>query len=147
MLIRADLRLPSRQVLLFEADALRLPVATDSLDLLTTAFGFRNLANYRSGLVEFHRVLKHGGELGILDFSEPSGSLGKIYNFYFHKILPKVGALVSGTPQAYRYLPSSVVQFPVPPQFLEEMRQAGFDQASWTPYNFGVAGLYRGIKR
>ena len=74
-----------------EADALHLPLPSASLDLIVTAFGFRNLANYEAGLREFHRVLKPGGQLGILDFSEPGGLLGKAYAVYFRRVLPAIG--------------------------------------------------------
>lgn len=147
MLLRASPRLHGRGALLVEADALRLPVADASLDLITTAFGFRNLANYRAGLEEFYRVLKPGGELGVLDFSEPAGIIGRLYAFYFRRVLPRIGALVSGAPEAYSYLPASVRKFPAPVEMLAMMRSAGFSEVSWTPYNFGVAGLFRGLKR
>ncbi len=146
MLIRGAAKFIPRGGLAFEADALHLPLPTGSLDLLTTAFGFRNLANYRAGLEEFHRALKPGGALGILDFSEPGGLMGKLYAFYFRRVLPTVGGLISGASGAYRYLPSSVQKFPAPAEMLEVMRSVGFEQVSWTPYSFGIAGLYRGIK-
>jgi len=146
MLLRGAAKFTPRGAIAFEADALRLPLAAGSLDLLTTAFGFRNLANYRAGLEEFYRTLKPGGELGILDFSEPGGLMGKMYAFYFRRVLPTVGGLLSGVSGPYRYLPSSVRQFPAPAQLLETMRSVGFEQVSWTPYNFGIAGLYRGVK-
>jgi demethylmenaquinone methyltransferase / 2-methoxy-6-polyprenyl-1,4-benzoquinol methylase len=130
-----------------EADALRLPLPAASLDLLITAFGFRNLANYQSGLKEFYRVLKPQGELGILDFGEPGGLWGRLYALYFRRVLPTAGSLISGVPGAYQYLPSSVHKFPRPAEMLTAMEMAGFRQASWTPYNFGVAGLYRGVKQ
>ena len=133
-------------VLPIEADALRLPFADNSLDLITSAFGFRNIANYRAGLEEFFRVLAPGGELGILDFSEPTGLTGKLYAFYFRRILPAIGARLSGTGSAYQYLPSSVHKFPPPVQMLELMRSVGFMTAAWTPYTFGIAGLYRALK-
>jgi len=129
-----------------EADALHLPLADSCVDLLTTAFGFRNLANYRAGLDEFHRVLRAGGELGILDFSEPGGVLGKLYAFYFRRILPALGSRLSGVAGPYAYLPNSVHNFPAPAEMLESMRAAGFGEVSWTPYTFGVAGLYRAVK-
>jgi demethylmenaquinone methyltransferase/2-methoxy-6-polyprenyl-1,4-benzoquinol methylase len=129
-----------------EADALHLPLPAGSLDLITSAFGFRNIANYRGALEEFHRVLIPGGELGILDFSEPSGLIGRFYAFYFRRILPAIGGRLSGMGRAYAYLPSSVQKFPPPPQMLDLMRSAGFTQVSWTPYTFGIAGLYRGVK-
>jgi demethylmenaquinone methyltransferase/2-methoxy-6-polyprenyl-1,4-benzoquinol methylase len=146
MLLRGAAKFTPRGAIALEADALHLPLAAGSLDLLTTAFGFRNLANYRAGLEEFYRTLKPGGELGILDFSEPGGVMGKMYAFYFRRVLPAVGGLLSGVSGPYRYLPSSVRQFPAPAQLLETMRSVGFEQVSWTPYNFGIAGLYRGVK-
>lgn len=146
MLVRAADKFRNRNAVAIEADALHLPLAMESLDLITSAFGFRNLANYDAGLREFQRVLRPGGELGILDFSEPGGLIGKAYAFYFRRVLPAIGARISGMGSAYAYLPSSVERFPAPPRMLEMMREAGFTQVSWTPYSFGIAGLYRGIK-
>ena len=146
MLLRGAAKFEPRGGLAFEADALHLPLPESSIDLLITAFGFRNLVNYRAGLEEFYRTLKPGGELGILDFSEPGGLMGKLYAFYFRRVLPAVGSLLSGVSGPYRYLPCSVQRFPAPPQMLEIMRSVGFEQVSWTPYNFGIAGLYRGVR-
>jgi demethylmenaquinone methyltransferase / 2-methoxy-6-polyprenyl-1,4-benzoquinol methylase len=146
MLVRGAAKFAARGAIAFEADALHLPLPAGSLDLLTTAFGFRNLANYQAGLEEFYRTLKPGGELGILDFSEPGGWMGKLYAFYFRRVLPTVGSLISGTSGPYRYLPSSVRRFPSPAELLQTMRAVGFEQVSWTPYSFGIAGLYRGVK-
>jgi demethylmenaquinone methyltransferase / 2-methoxy-6-polyprenyl-1,4-benzoquinol methylase len=128
-----------------EADALHLPLRDASLDLITTAFGFRNLANYRDGLKEFHRVLKPGGQVGILDFSEPDGMLGRIYQVYFRRVLPQIGKLIGGKDSAYNYLPASVSKFPPPAEMLAMMRAAGFTEVSWTPYTFGIAGLFVGV--
>ena len=147
MLLRGASKFTPRGALAVEADALHLPLPDGSIDLLTTAFGFRNLANYQAGLEEFHRVLKPGGELGILDFSEPGGLMGKLYAFYFRRVLPSVGSLISGVSGPYRYLPSSVARFPAPAEMLQVIRSVGFDQASWTPYSGGIAGLYRAVKR
>jgi demethylmenaquinone methyltransferase/2-methoxy-6-polyprenyl-1,4-benzoquinol methylase len=147
MLARARRKLAGRRVEVVEADALQLPMADGSLDLITTAFGFRNLANYQAGLVEFFRVLAPGGELGILDFSEPRGMVGKVFRFYFRRVLPVIGLRISGDAVAYGYLPSSVEKFPLPPAVLDLMRRAGFVGVSWTPYSFGIAGLWRGVKR
>jgi len=130
-----------------EADALHLPVRSASLDLVTTAFGFRNLANYRDGLAEFHRVLKQGGQLGILDFSEPDGLFGKIYQVYFRRVLPAIGSMVCGDNGPYSYLQVSVSRFPPPAEMLEMMRESGFEDVSWTPYTLGIAGLYVGTRR
>jgi demethylmenaquinone methyltransferase/2-methoxy-6-polyprenyl-1,4-benzoquinol methylase len=129
-----------------EADALHLPMENESLDLVTTAFGFRNLANYRDGLVEFHRVLKVGGQVGILDFSEPDGLFGALYRVYFRRVLPVIGKVIGGKDSAYNYLPASVSKFPAPAAMMAMMREAGFRDVSWTPYTFGIAGLFLGIR-
>jgi demethylmenaquinone methyltransferase / 2-methoxy-6-polyprenyl-1,4-benzoquinol methylase len=151
MLVRGAAKFGARpagfaQAVAIEADALHLPFADNSVDLITTAFGFRNLANYRAGLEEFQRVLRPGGELGILDFSEPGGLLGKLYAFYFRQILPAIGSRLSGVSGPYAYLPNSVHNFPPPAHMREIMAGVGFQDASWTPYTFGVAGLYRATK-
>jgi demethylmenaquinone methyltransferase/2-methoxy-6-polyprenyl-1,4-benzoquinol methylase len=129
-----------------EADALRLPFPDQHFDLVTSAFGFRNLADYDAGLREIVRVLRPGGECGILDFSEPKGTIGNLYRFYFKQVLPRVGTMLSGVRGPYAYLPNSVEHFPEPQEMLARMRQAGFREATWTPYTFGIAGLYRGRK-
>jgi len=129
-----------------EADALHLPFADRSFDLVTSAFGFRNLADYDAGLREIVRVLRPGGECGILDFGEPTGPIGSLYRVYFRQVLPRVGTLISGVRGPYEYLPASVERFPQPEDMLARMKQAGFSEASWTPYTFGIAGLYRGKK-
>jgi demethylmenaquinone methyltransferase/2-methoxy-6-polyprenyl-1,4-benzoquinol methylase len=129
-----------------EADALRLPFPDSSFDLVTTAFGFRNLADYDAGLREMLRVLRPRGECGILDFGEPHGLAGELYRIYFKHVLPAVGTLISGARGPYAYLPASVERFPEPAEMLQRMRRAGFREASWTPYTFGIAGLYRGQK-
>jgi demethylmenaquinone methyltransferase/2-methoxy-6-polyprenyl-1,4-benzoquinol methylase len=129
-----------------EADALNLPLRGESLDLIVTAFGFRNLANYESGLKEFYRVLKPGGQLGILEFSEPRGLLGKAYGVYFRRVLPAIGRAICGKDGAYNYLPISVGNFPPPDAMVEMMRRAGFEQCAWRPYTFGIAGLYTAMR-
>jgi demethylmenaquinone methyltransferase/2-methoxy-6-polyprenyl-1,4-benzoquinol methylase len=129
-----------------EADALSLPFPTAHFDLVTSAFGFRNLADYDAGLREIARVLKPGGECGILDFSEPRGIMGDLYRIYFRQVLPRLGTMISGVRGPYAYLPASVERFPEPDQMLARMRCAGFTEATWTPYTFGIAGLYRGKK-
>jgi len=130
-----------------EADALHLPLKDGSLDLVVTAFGFRNLANYEAGLREFRRVLKPGGQLGILEFSEPGGLVGKAYAVYFRRILPAIGRLICGPAAAgearpYSYLPSSVGSFPPPAKMLALMQSTGYEDCAWQPYTFGIAGLY-----
>jgi len=127
-----------------EADALRLPFPDEHFDLVTSAFGFRNLADYDAGLREIARVLAPGGECGILDFGEPRGLIGQCYRVYFKKVLPAVGTVISGVRGPYAYLPASVERFPSPEEMLGRMRRAGFREATWTPYTLGIAGLYRG---
>ena len=125
-----------------EADALHLPLRSESLDLIVTAFGFRNLANYAAGLKEFHRTLKPGGQLGILEFSEPGGMMGKAYALYFRRVLPAIGRLICGKDGPYNYLPNSVGAFPAPGEMLQMLRTAGYVDCAWQPYTFGIAGLY-----
>jgi demethylmenaquinone methyltransferase/2-methoxy-6-polyprenyl-1,4-benzoquinol methylase len=146
MLVRAVEKAPGGDPAWIEADALQLPFASEHFHLVTAAFGFRNLANYDEGLREICRVLRPGGEVGILDFGEPAGLLGKMYRVYFKHVLPAIGTVLSGVRGPYAYLPASVERFPAPEQMLERMRQAGFRQVSWTPYTFGIAGLYWGRK-
>jgi demethylmenaquinone methyltransferase/2-methoxy-6-polyprenyl-1,4-benzoquinol methylase len=123
-----------------------MPLPDHSLDLVTTAFGFRNLANYEAGLREIARVLRPGAQVGILDFNEPGGLFGKIYSLYFRHILPRVGKVLSGASAPYAYLPHSVRRFPKPQQMVAMMQACGFVQATWIPYTFGIAGLYRAVK-
>ncbi|HET7749992.1 MAG TPA: bifunctional demethylmenaquinone methyltransferase/2-methoxy-6-polyprenyl-1,4-benzoquinol methylase UbiE [Terriglobales bacterium] len=146
MLQRAARKSAGTSLCWVEADALRLPLPDASLDLVTAAFGFRNLADYDAGLREIARVLRPGGEAGILDFGEPQGFIGSIYRLYFRHILPKIGTVISGVEGPYQYLPASVERFPAPEQMLERMRAAGFREASWAPCTFGIAGLYRARK-
>lgn len=129
-----------------EADALRLPLPSAHFDLVTAAFGFRNLADYDAGLCEIVRLLRPDGECGILDFGEPRGAMGALYRVYFKQVLPRVGTLISGVRGPYAYLPASVERFPAPEEMLQRMIRAGFAEANWAPYTFGIAGLYRGKK-
>jgi len=125
------------------ADALALPFADASFDLITTAFGFRNLANYEDGLREFARVLRRGGELGILEFSEPgSGPMAGIFRLYFRRILPRVGGAISGDKEAYAYLPSSVSKFPSPPELAALIHKTGFSNVRVASWNFGSVILH-----
>jgi demethylmenaquinone methyltransferase/2-methoxy-6-polyprenyl-1,4-benzoquinol methylase len=146
MLQRAREKSAKTRLRWVEADALHLPFPDASFDLVSAAFGFRNLADYDAGLEEISRVLRPGGECGILDFGEPRGLMGQLYRIYFKRVLPAVGTLLSGVSGPYRYLPASVERFPQPEEMLARMHQAGFEEASWKPYTFGIAGLYRGKK-
>jgi demethylmenaquinone methyltransferase/2-methoxy-6-polyprenyl-1,4-benzoquinol methylase len=144
MLSRAAHKFRGRGVVTLEADALHLPLQSESLDLVVTAFGFRNLANYEAGLREFHRVLKPGGQLGILEFGEPGGLLGKAYAVYFRRVLPAIGRAIYGKNGPYSYLPVSVGNFPPPAEMLGLMSATGYAECAWQPYTFGIAGLYTG---
>jgi demethylmenaquinone methyltransferase / 2-methoxy-6-polyprenyl-1,4-benzoquinol methylase len=129
-----------------EADALKLPFPNNHFDLVTSAFGFRNLADYDAGLREIFRILRPGGECGILDFGEPEGMLGTLYRIYFKRVLPRIGTMISGVRGPYAYLPASVERFPAPEEMISRMKAAGFAESTWSPYTFGIAGLYRGKK-
>jgi len=128
-----------------EGDALGLPFPDSSFDLITTAFGFRNLTSYDAGLREFLRLLRPGGELAILECAEPRGALfGPLYRFYFHRILPLVGRAVSGSSFAYSYLPASVSKFPQPDLLEEMMSQAGFTGVRHQLWTGGSVALHTG---
>jgi demethylmenaquinone methyltransferase/2-methoxy-6-polyprenyl-1,4-benzoquinol methylase len=145
MLSLGQAKFRNKNIIPLEADALHLPLTSASMDLISSAFGFRNLASYEDGLAELFRVLSPGGQIAILDCNQPEGLVGALYNLYFKRILPFIGGLVSDR-QAYSYLPASVERFPRPPRMLELIRNAGFRDASWTSYTFGVAGLYLATK-
>jgi demethylmenaquinone methyltransferase / 2-methoxy-6-polyprenyl-1,4-benzoquinol methylase len=146
MLARARKKYPETHVQWLEGDAMHLPFADNSVDLVTAAFGFRNLPNYAKGLAEIHRVLRPGGQIGILEANQPTGLNALLYNTYFHRILPVVGGFLSGQRAAYRYLPASVQRFPRPPRMLEMLAEAGFNDPHWKGYLFQAAGLYRATK-
>jgi|SRR5579863_10234607 len=130
---------------LFEADALRLPVADGSLDLITIAFGFRNLANYQAGFQELLRVLRPGGLAAILEFSTPPNPLlARLYGFYSRNILPTVGGMISGSKEAYSYLPESVRKFPGAADLADQMRAAGFSSVQFERMTAGIVALHLG---
>jgi demethylmenaquinone methyltransferase / 2-methoxy-6-polyprenyl-1,4-benzoquinol methylase len=146
MLNRARVKYGAANVRWIEGDAMHLPYADESFDLVTAAFGFRNLTNYADGLKEIHRVLKPGGEIGILECNQPDGLSGFGYGMYFRHVLPLLGGWISGDRAAYRYLPESVARFPQAPQMLKMMAEAGFAGSTWDGYLLRAAGLYRGVK-
>jgi demethylmenaquinone methyltransferase/2-methoxy-6-polyprenyl-1,4-benzoquinol methylase len=149
MLIEAQRKISARRMRsrLFEADALALPIEGGSLDLITVAFGFRNLANYRSGFAELARVLKPGGVLAILEFSQPSNpAFAALYGFFSKQVLPRIGGMVSGSRDAYSYLPESIQKFPGPDDLAQEMRQAGFSSVEFERLTFGAVALHLGRK-
>ena len=145
MLVEARRKAGERkaQCPLFEADALALPLASSSLDLVTCAFGFRNFANYRGGLNELRRVLRPDGMLAILEFSTPPNPLMAAgYRFYSSTVLPTLGGLLSGSREAYSYLPESVRKFPTAEVLAEEMRQAGFGEVTFERLTGGIVALH-----
>jgi len=120
-------------------------VADESLDLLTIAFGFRNLANYQRGLEELRRVLKPGGLLAILEFSTPPNPLlARLYGFYSRAVLPVLGGLISGSKEAYSYLPESVRKFPGAAGLADQMRAAGFTNVRFERMTAGIVALHLG---
>lgn len=146
-LAREKLRRADTTLALVEADALNLPFADGSFDVVTAAFGFRNLANYQRGLEEIRRVLKRGGEAAILEFALPQrGLFARFYRFYFHRVLPWLGGAISGSRAAYDYLPASVEKFPDCDGFARWMEGAGFRNVRYILWTGGTVALYRGEK-
>ena len=148
MLLEARRKMERRgsSALLFEADALRLPLPDGSLDLITVAFGFRNLADYRGGLAEMRRILKPGGAAAILEFSQPPNrAFAALYNFYSRKILPVIGGVVSGSPEAYSYLPESVSRFPNAEELAWAMGEEGFREVDFQRMTGGIVALHVGV--
>jgi demethylmenaquinone methyltransferase/2-methoxy-6-polyprenyl-1,4-benzoquinol methylase len=146
MLGRARVKYAAANAVWVEGDAMRLPYPEASFDLVTAAFGFRNLTNYADGLREIARVLKVGGRIGILDCNQPDGLSGWGYRMYLHHVLPRIGGMISGERAAYRYLPASIARFPRPPQMLAMLAEAGFVEAEWDGYLLRAAGLYCAVK-
>ena len=145
MLVEARRKISDRRLRspLFEADALALPIAGETLDLITIAFGFRNLANYSQGLVEFARVLKPGGVLAILEFSQPTNPVfAGIYGFFSTRVLPRVGGMISGSREAYAYLPDSIRKFPGAEELAAHIRAAGFANVEFERMTFGAVALH-----
>jgi demethylmenaquinone methyltransferase / 2-methoxy-6-polyprenyl-1,4-benzoquinol methylase len=132
---------------LFEADALALPLKDNSLDLITCAFGFRNLASYDKGLEEFLRVLKPGGVAAILEFSQPTNrAFGALYQFFSNHVLPRIGGMVSGSTDAYSYLPESIKKFPGADDLAAQMESAGFKKVEFERMTGGAVALHLGCK-
>jgi demethylmenaquinone methyltransferase/2-methoxy-6-polyprenyl-1,4-benzoquinol methylase len=143
MLVAAQAKL--RSGALFEADALQLPLADASLDLVTVAFGFRNLVDYEAGLREMRRVLRGGGAAAILEFSQPPGRIfGAIYGLYSRRILPAIGGALSGARDAYAYLPDSVRKFPSPTELAQLMRATGYSRVEFERLTGGIVALHMG---
>lgn len=130
-------------------DALALPLPDGSADVVSIAFGIRNVIDPPAAIREFHRVLRPGGRVIILEFSLPTNAaLRGLYNFYFRKVLPRTASLISGDKTgAYKYLPESVNTFIGREQMMEMMRSAGFAEVEQFPMTFGVCVCYRGLRR
>lgn len=131
-----------------EGDALQLPFPKETFDMVTAAFGFRNLANYEAGLKEIHRVLKPGGQVGILEFAAPKvWPIAPLYRFYFTTIVPRIGGRVSGSRSAYDYLPNSVERFPVGGELSSKMGMAGFCDCAFVRWTGGIVALHTAKRR
>jgi demethylmenaquinone methyltransferase/2-methoxy-6-polyprenyl-1,4-benzoquinol methylase len=147
MLVRARQKIADHRApaVLFESDAMRLPLRDASLDLLTVAFGFRNLANYEAGLTEMRRVLRPGGMAAILEFSQPpKGAFAIFYHFYSRRILPLIGQALTGSRKAYEYLPESVRKFPSAEELAAHMNAAGFTDVEFECMTGGIVALHVG---
>ena len=129
-----------------EADAMTLPFADDSFDGVTIAFGLRNLPNFENGLKELNRVLKPGGKLAVLECSHPPLPVFRqLYSFYFSRVLPRIGGLVSGSRGAYEYLPDSVTKFPEQEKLVALMEATGFGRVKYRNLTGGIAALLAGL--
>jgi len=129
------------------SDALQLPMRESSASGAIVAFGIRNVADLDAGLREVWRVLEPGARFVILDFTTPRASVVRaFYQFYFHQVLPRIGAVVSGHRTAYTYLPRSVANFPPEDELADRMRSAGFTDVQWRSLTFGIAAIHRGTK-
>ena len=139
---RARLLIP-----VLEADALKLPFPEETFDLVTLAFGFRNLADYQEGLQEIRRVLRRGGEIAILEFSQIRNPMFRpIFGLYFRSVLPRLGSWISGVSGPYQYLRDSVSRFPDQEQLCRAMRACGFVDARYRNLTGGAVCLHRGTK-
>jgi demethylmenaquinone methyltransferase/2-methoxy-6-polyprenyl-1,4-benzoquinol methylase len=133
------------RITLRKGDAERLPFSDRQFDAVLVAFGVRNFENLDRGLGELHRVLRPGGALVVLEFSQPQAfPIKQLYAFYARHVMPRVGGALSRNEAAYRYLPESAAVFPSGEAFLQRLRQAGFGQVQARPLTFGIASLYKG---
>ncbi len=123
-------------------DAMEMPFEDDSFDVLTVAFGLRNMGSWPDALKEMQRVLKPGGHLLILDFSLPTGILKEPYSFYLNKVLPKIAGYMTGEKDAYEYLAGTIGEFPSGAKMEELINSCGFSDAKSAPLSFGVASIY-----
>ncbi len=124
------------------ADALALPFDSADFDMITVAFGLRNMADYPLALREMHRVLAAEGHLLILDFSIPTGCLRSLYRWYLHRILPHVAGWITREKDAYQYLGASIEQFPQGEAMAALLKDQGFATVRWQTFSFGVVSFY-----
>ncbi|AEI15936.1 Ubiquinone/menaquinone biosynthesis methyltransferase ubiE [Flexistipes sinusarabici DSM 4947] len=137
MLFKAKRKQPD--IMLLAGDAHSLPFKPDSFDRVMIAFGFRNVTDKNKGLEELFRVVKPGGRLCILEFSQPEGFVfSRLYRLYFTKILPFLGGLISGDRRAYEYLPDSVYKFPPKNEYKKMIIESGFERVQFNPMTFGI---------
>ena len=128
---------------LIEADALHCPLPDGMIDLITIAWGFRNLASYDRGLREMHRLLAAGGCLAMLEFSQPTNPIwGPLFGFYFRHILPRIGNTLSGSGSAYSYLHNSVRRFLTPEELASAAKNAGFERVETVSLTGGISVLH-----
>jgi demethylmenaquinone methyltransferase/2-methoxy-6-polyprenyl-1,4-benzoquinol methylase len=133
------------RIVFVEGDALSLPFTDETFDAVSIAFGLRNLSNLEAGLKELCRVLKPGGRVAILEFSRPVvPGFRKLFQFYFTRVLPRIGGIVSGSRTAYEYLPDSVTRFPDQRRLATMMRVAGFEEVEYRNLTGGIAALHIG---
>ncbi|MFT4647332.1 MAG: demethylmenaquinone methyltransferase/2-methoxy-6-polyprenyl-1,4-benzoquinol methylase [Glaciecola sp.] len=138
---------PHMPVMFVQGDAQYLPLPDASMDVATVAFGIRNVESTERCLAEMLRVLRPGGKAMILEFPPPSrGPAGQAFRLYFNQILPRIGGLVSGDKEAYRYLPRSVLAWPKPHVFADKMRASGFGDVGFKSMTAGIACLHWGSK-
>lgn len=128
------------------ADAMNLPFADGEFDVVTVAFGLRNMENWEGALREMGRVIKKGGHLLVLDFSQPGGILKHPYRFYLNKVLPKIAGLLTGEGEAYQYLAGSIGEFPYGDAMLALFEKAGLAEAKCQPLSGGIASIYIGTR-
>lgn len=130
-----------------EADAMSLPFPDGYFDAVTIAFGLRNLPNFRNGLIEMNRILKPGGTLVVLEFTTPIvPGFGRLFNFYFSHVLPRIGGIVSGSRGAYEYLPDSVSKFPAQKELAALFGEVGFGEVMYSNLTGGIAAIHSGIR-
>lgn len=135
----------ANNIFFINGSGLNLPFKENTFDLVSCAFGIRNIYPREQGISEFYRVLKPNGMLMILEFSMPDGLFGKIYRFYFNNIVPKLGNMISRT-NAYSYLATSVQAFPATDTFTKMLITNGFKNVKVAELTFGIANIYTGNK-